>query len=423
MLRGTAQMMGSHECSDSEDEARGHRPEAVVPPSPGNGLPVSRPARTILVATLLGYALLTTMGILSAGVSPAAEVSSLLLLLLILALQLLHSTPRTNQASLPRRCLTLTLQAVLTYLPVLVFQTYWEAMAGYLAGSLLLLLPPRVAWPLYATVGLSMLVPPLLDSRPLIESVFFAHTTLLSGLVLYGLTRLTELTTHLHTTRGQLARQAVTGERLRFARDLHDLLGFSLSAITLKSELAQHLIPTHPNRAMKEINEVLTIAGQSLADVRKAASGYRAMSLRQEIRAAQSMLDAAGIDLRVEVELSTLSPHVESELATTLREAVTNLLRHSKAAHCGIKAVQQDGLVRLVVENDGADPAYHNPAPHSGNGLRNLQARMNAIGGHLESGRGEDGTFRLLAEAPMRRPPEASPEPRESVFPPTGSAA
>ncbi|MFD5035400.1 sensor histidine kinase [Streptomyces sp. NPDC058220] len=420
------QMMDSHDRSDSADESRGRRPEAVAPPSPSNDLPVSRLARTILITALLGYALLTAIGILSAGMSPTGEATSLLLLL-ILALQLLHSAPGSNQAPLTRKCLILAFQALLTYLPILVFHGYWETMAGYLAGSLLLLLPPRVAWPLYAAVGLSMLIPPLLDGRPLIESIPFSHTTLLAGLVLYGLTRLTELITHLHTTRGELARQAVTGERLRFARDLHDLLGFSLSAITLKSELIHRLIPTHPHRAMKEINEVLTIAGQSLADVRKTASGYRTMSLQQEIRTAQTMLDAADIDVQAQVELGTLSPHVETALATTLREAVTNLLRHSNATHCGIKAVQQDGLVRLVVENDGVDPAYHNPAPHSGSGLGNLHARMTVIGGRLESGPGKDGIFRLLAEAPTRRTSETSAElaaePREITFPPNGSAA
>jgi two-component system sensor histidine kinase DesK len=147
------------------------------------------------------------------------------------------------------------------------------------------------------------------------------------------------------------------------------------------------------------------------------------MSLQQEIRTAQTMLDAADIDVRVQVELGALSPHVETALATTLREAVTNLLRHSNATHCVIKAVQQDPLVRLVVENDGVDPAYHNPAPHSGNGLGNLHARMTAIGGRLESGPGKDGTFRLLAEAPTRRTPETSAELREIKFPPNGSAA
>ncbi|MFJ6569159.1 sensor histidine kinase [Streptomyces sp. NPDC091292] len=396
--------------SGRTDESADGRPEAVAPPSlspspsasPGGCVPAPRIARTLLVTTLLGHGLLTTAGILTAGVSPTAEATGLLLLPPILALQLLHSAAGSDRAPLPRTCVTLTLQALLTYLPLVVFDAYWETMAGYLAASLLLLLPPRAAWPLYATVGLSTLVPPLLDGQPLLRSLQLTLSTLLTGLVLYGLARLTHFTIHLHTTRAELARQAVTGERLRFARDLHDLLGFSLSAISLKSELVHQLIPTRPDRAMKEIGEILTLAGQSLTDVRRAAGGYRALSLQPEIRTAQSMLQAGGIHVHAEVELPPLAPRVDTALATTLREAVTNLLRHSNATYCRIKAVQRDGVVRLLVENDGADPGHRNPAPHSGNGLGNLHARVAGIGGRLESGHGEDGTFRLLAEAPAK---------------------
>ncbi|MFJ6569147.1 sensor histidine kinase [Streptomyces sp. NPDC091292] len=417
-------MMDSHDRSDRADKSTGGRPEAVAPPVPGSDLPVPRLARTLVLTVLLGYALLTTAGILSAGVSPAAEATGLALLLPLLALQLLHSTPTSPHTPLPRIGLTLTLQAFLTYLPLAVFHAYWATMAGYLAASFLLVLPPRAAWPLYTTVGLSTLAPPLLDGRPLVESILFPHTTLLTGLVLYGLTRLAHLTTHLHTTRGELARQAVTGERLRFARDLHDLLGFTLSAITLKSELVHQLIPTQPHRARKEIDEVLTLAGQSLTDIRKAAHGYRTMSLQQEIRTAQSMLHAADIDVDVHVELPPLTPHIDTALATTLREAVTNVLRHSNPTHCRITAVHHGEAVRLLIENDGADPAYHNTAPHSGNGLGNLRTRITAIGGRLETGHGKDGTFRLLAETPTRNAPEASAdpaaEPTEIKFPPHG---
>jgi two-component system sensor histidine kinase DesK len=396
-------MMDSHDRSDSADESRGNRREAVTPPEHSTDLPALRLARTILIVALLSFGLLTTVNILNAGVSATAETTGVFLLLMIVALQLLHSVPGRNRAPLARNCLTLTVQAVLTYLPLLLFQAFWATMAGYLAGSVLLLLSPRVAWPLYGIVGISMLIPPVLDGRPLIDSIYLAQTSLLTGFVLYGLTRLTEVITRLHAARGELARRAVTGERQRFARDLHDLLGFGLSAITLKSELIHRLIPTQPARAMEEIDEVLTIAERSLADVRKVAGGFRDMSLRQEIKTARSMLDAAGIDVRAEIELGTLSADVDTALAITLREAVTNLLRHSNASRCGIEAVQQVGVVRLVVENDGIDFAHHDPSPYGGSGLGNLHARMTAVGGRLESGPGKDGTFRLLAEVPAQR--------------------
>ncbi|MFD1657789.1 sensor histidine kinase [Streptomyces caeni] len=395
----------------------------MSPPRHSSGLPAPRLARTILIAALLGYALFTTTTVLSTGVSPTAKTAGVLLLLAVLALQFVHSAPGGSRALLPQKCLTLGIQTLLTYLPLVVFHAPWGTVSGYLAGSVLLLLPPPVAWPLYGITGLSMLTPPVLEGRPLIDGIHLAETSLLTGLVVYGLTRLTELITQLHAARGELARQAVATERQRFARDLHDLLGFSLSAITLKSELIHRLIPAHPARAMKEINEVLSIAGQSLADVRKVASGFRDMSLQQEIKTARSMLDAAGIDVRTEVRLGALSLQVDTALATTLREAVTNLLRHSDASRCSIRAVQQEGLVRLVVENDGVDPAYHDPSPHGGSGLGNLHARMTAVGGRLESGPGTDGTFRVLAEVPAKKPQETTAEVRQIMFPPNGSAA
>ncbi|GGT35581.1 sensor histidine kinase [Streptomyces chromofuscus] len=311
----------------------------------------------------------------------------------------------------------------MTFLPLMLFQAFWQTMAGYLAGSLLLLLPPRAAWPLYTALVLGMLTTPLLYGRSLAESAELGLTTLLTGLVMYTLTRLSQLISLLHTTRGELARQAVTGERLRFARDLHDLLGFSLSAITLKSELVHQLIPTQPGRALKEVDEILTIAGQSLTDVRKAASGYRSFSLRQEIKTAQSMLHAAGVQVHTELSLGSLAPHIDTAFAVTLREAMTNLLRHSNATRCRIEAAQHDGWVRLVVENDGVDPAYHNAAPHSGNGLGNLRTRLSALGGRLESGRTEDGRFRLAAEAPVKAAGKAPTDLYETWFPPNGTAA
>ncbi|MEW2624997.1 histidine kinase [Streptomyces sp. NPDC048106] len=386
------------------DGSNGDRREAIPTPVSGNALPAPRLARTILLTALLGSTLLTTTDILSSGASPSAETAWLLLLPVILALQVLHSVPDSSRAPLPRKCLTLAAQVLLTYLPLLLFRTFWATMAACLAGSLLLLLPPRAAWPLFGLVGLSMVVPTALDGGPVVESIRLSQVSLLTGFVLYGLARLTALITQLHAVRGELVRRAVTAERLRFARDLHDLLGHSLSAITLKSELIHQLIPAHPARAVKEAGEVMSIAEQSLADVRRAASGFRDLSLRQEIKSARSMLDAAGITVWAKVELGPLSPHVDTALATTLREAVTNLLRHSDASHCRIEAVELDGVVRLLVENDGADAAHHDPSPYGGHGLGNLRERMTAVGGRLESGAWPGGTFRLLAEVPAQRP-------------------
>jgi two-component system sensor histidine kinase DesK len=372
----------------------------------GSDLPAPRLARAILLVALLSYTLITMLNIAGTGLSPVAMTAALLALAAIFAIQLSHSAARPGSPLTRRRVLTLSAQALLTYGPIVVFHAAWGSMAGFLAASVLLLLRPRVAWTLYALIGLSMIVPPLLEGRPVVDVVYLPESTLLTGLVIYGLSRLSALIRELVEARGELARMAVTEERLRFARDLHDLLGFSLSAITLKSELIHRLIPGHPARATAEIEDVLAISRQSLSDVRRVASGLREMSLEQEISSAESVLHAADILVTKQVGAVRLAKQADTVLATVLREAVTNLLRHSRAGRCTIEVEERDGVVRLSVFNDGVDPAYHDPSPHGGSGLGNLRDRIESVGGRMESARTDDGTFRLVAEIPSAKHPD-----------------
>ncbi|MGW0846847.1 sensor histidine kinase [Streptomyces sp. NPDC002787] len=392
--RGAVRHGREHGLPEYEREWREHDTLAD-----GRYLPAPRLARTILLAALACYLLITTLNILSARLPPAVTASALVCLVVIFALQLHHSRPDARLTARWPKTATLGTQALLTYLPIIVFRAEWGAMAGFFAGSLLLLLPSRWAWPLYGVVGLSMLLPPALEGRSALDSLYLCQSTLLTGLVVFGLSRLTDLVRVLHETRGQLTQMAVTRERLRFARDLHDLLGFSLSAITLKSELIHRLVPTHPQRAMDEIRDVLVISRQSLADVRAVASGLREMSLADELTSAQSLLAAADVEVRTDLRTGPMSGQVNTVLAAVLREAVTNLLRHSKATYCEIRAVRSDGRVRLSVRNDGVDPDYHDLSPHSGSGLGNMATRLAVVGGELTTARGEDGTFLLVAEA------------------------
>ncbi|MFC9653853.1 sensor histidine kinase [Streptomyces sp. NPDC056937] len=363
-------------------------------------LPAPQLARVILTIALLGYLSVTIINLMGVNHSTVSLTASLSGMLLIFLLQLRHSSPAARRAPTWQKSLTLGTQALLTYLPIVAFHSQWGAMAGFLAGSLLLLLPGRRAWFAYGAVGISMVIPPIVDRLPLREAFYLCQSTLLTGLVVYGLSRMSELVRALHDTRIELTRMAVTQERLRFARDLHDLLGYSLSAITLKSELIHRLVPTHPRRAMDEISEVLAISRQSLADVRTVASGLRGLSLEQELGSAQSLLAAADVRVRATIRLGKISQQVDTVLAAVLREAITNLLRHSRAGVCDIEAVQEGGWVRLSVLNDGVDPAYRDSSPHSGSGLGNLETRLRAVSGRLSVARGSDGTFRLMAEAP-----------------------
>ncbi|SEQ05608.1 sensor histidine kinase [Streptomyces radiopugnans] len=363
-------------------------------------LPAPKLARTIAVATLVYYSGISLLNVLRSG----AERSQVLLCLgcvaAVFVFQFLHISPRAQHWPLRRRCATLLAQAVLTYLPFLFFGLNWGSMAGPLAGSMLLLLPGRVAWPSYAVIACTMLAMTASAGLDWVTIAYLTTSTMMAGLILYGTARLSDLVAEVQASRAEMARMAVTEERLRFARDLHDLLGYSLSAITLKSELIYRLVHSRPDRAREEIASVLEVSRQALSDVRLVASGYRDMSLAAEAESAAAILATADIRAETDVSCGRLHPVTDTVLATSLREGVTNILRHSKAQTCVI-SVESDGetvVLRLV--NDGVAGQRPDRSPHSGSGLGNLRTRLAAIGGGVEAGVREDGRFHLVARAP-----------------------
>jgi two-component system sensor histidine kinase DesK len=357
-------------------------------------------ARAILITVLCAYVVVQVLNVLrsplpSHGIVLALGLASLGL---VFVLQVMHSSPRAAHWPLRRRLMTLTAQALFTYLPLLAFGREWGAMSGFLAGSVLLLIPGWGAWALYTLIVGSMVVQPWLTGFGVSDIAYLAIATMDVGLTVFGLTRLAIVIGQLHTTRGELAQFAVIRERMRFARDLHDLLGYSLSAITLKSELTRRLVEGNPAGARDELAEVIDIARQALADVRQVSGGYRNMSLAKEASSVTSLLSAAGIDTRADLSHGALSEDADTALATVLREAATNMLRHSAVQHCRIQASQDGEIVRLEVTNDGV-PRPTLPSRHGG-GLENLDMRLRAVGGKLTTRITPEGRFELLAEAP-----------------------
>ena len=213
----------------------------------------------------------------------------------------------------------------------------------------------------------------------------------------------------LRAAQEEIARLAVDEERLRFARDLHDLLGHSLSLITLKSELAGRLLPDAPERAAEEVQDVERVAREALREVREAVSGYRAPTLSSELAGAREMLSAAGIRCRIEKEAGHLAPSVDAVLAWTVREGVTNVIRHSRARDCEIRIRQEAGAVHAEVLDDGrGGPAKDgaDPSP-AGSGLSGLAERVAASEGRLEAGPNPEGGFRLAVALPVGADSEA----------------
>ncbi len=189
---------------------------------------------------------------------------------------------------------------------------------------------------------------------------------------------------------------AKVAERERIARDLHDVLGHTLSVITLKSELAGKLMDRDPERARKEIREVEETSRQALSEVRDAIRGYRAQGLAAELAHAKATLETAGVSVQCDAATTLQLPAMqESVLSLAVREGVTNVVRHARATNCRLHVAQQNGSCRLEIQDDG-----QGFVTMEGNGLRGMRERVEMLGGTLER-RNQSGT-RLVITLPLK---------------------
>jgi two-component system, NarL family, sensor histidine kinase DesK len=254
-----------------------------------------------------------------------------------------------------------------------------------------------------AAAGLSVyLIEGLLNSS---NSLAFI-APLLAACFAYSATRRVELVSKLRETRAELARMAVADERLRIARDLHDLLGHSLSLITLKAELAGRLLDADRERAAREIADLESVARRSLGEVRAAVTSYRQPRLAAELAAARHMFAAAGMDCQVHAPTSIeLPPAADALLAWTVREGVTNVVRHSGARTVTITITVTVQDASAEITDDGVGPACDadpRPGEHHGSGLSGLTERAREAGAEISTGEGPGGKgFRLQVRIPV----------------------
>jgi two-component system sensor histidine kinase DesK len=303
----------------------------------------------------------------------------------------------------------------------------WGFLFTYCAAVVALFSPASFGWLGVMTCAVLAAGCTVLGGGKAGTAVSFAVSSLGIGLLMVLMRDLRMRNIELSEARAELAQTAVAQERERFARDLHDLLGHTLSVIALKAELAGRLVADRPEQAAAEIGEVEGVARQALGEVRLAVSGYRQPTLEGELAGARMALSAAGIQAHVDAPKLALTPEVEAVLAWAVREGATNVIRHSGASHCTMRV--SAGLVDAAVEviDDGGSPesaavrgrwsraqasagasndagaaiAPSGAVATPGHGLAGLRERAEALRGRVEAGALPGGGFKLMVSVPV----------------------
>ncbi|GHF43986.1 two-component sensor histidine kinase [Kitasatospora xanthocidica] len=334
---------------------------------------------------------------------------------------------RSTEGMRPRACqVVVAMMVVLAIACAFVLGEAFLTLFIYTSVCVAIVTPARYA--LRALAGMAALITAvgLLIHAGMDNIATFALSGFLSGVAMTGLQRLVATMRELREARAAVAHLAASEERLRLARDLHDLLGHSLSLITLKSELAGRFMDAGKDEAARaQVADIEQVARQSLIDVREAVTGFRRPTLPVELAAARTALAAAQVRLEAAPELVDSWPGLANEeagaLAWALREAVTNVVRHGEGATvCTVTADESweasgERYAVLEIVDDGQGPGKSQP----GNGLSGLDERLALVGGRLETGPGERGRgFRVRASVPLRT--VAAPEPEAGSSPKAG---
>jgi two-component system sensor histidine kinase DesK len=277
----------------------------------------------------------------------------------------------------------------------------WAGLMIYVSAATASTLPRRWVWPVVVAAAGVCAAVLIADYSP--GLLFLPPICLLTAFAMQGTAHLVALNRELQEAREELAQHAVAEERIRFARDLHDLLGHSLSLIALKSELARRLAEVDPPRARQEMADVEEAARRALAEVRDAVSGYRQVSCAQALAEARAALTGAGLVVQLPESVPALAGGVDATLGWVVREATTNVLRHSGAGRVTVELTADGARAVLTVTDDGSGTAERVTiwGSSSGSGLAGLRERVAALGGELAAGPVDGGGYRVCATVPL----------------------
>jgi len=276
----------------------------------------------------------------------------------------------------------------------------WVLLFYYASSAASMLLPERRAIGLIVAAGVACAVS--LGASQDAPSAFIQGLSVsIIGITIFAMVALRRTNQELYAARDELAILAVAEERNRIARDLHDVLGHSLSLIAIKSELAGRFLPGDPDRAKAEIADVERVARESLASVRDTVSGSRQPTLEHELESARIVLEAAGIESTIEPSAGVLPADGDAVLAWAVREAVTNVVRHSDAHRATIRTRRDGDEATIEVVNDGTGTIPSPDPDTGGTGLAGLRERLERVGGRLDAGPAPGGGYRVVAAIPI----------------------
>lgn len=270
----------------------------------------------------------------------------------------------------------------------------WGVFAVYAAALGAYVRPTRRALATLIAIGLAVLAFAWLRGLPLVEWVFTVFFGALVGLSSLASARIEAQNRELALSREEVRRLATAAERERIARDLHDVLGHTLTVVAVKADLAGRLLDRDAAAARREVEEIRDTARRALADLRSAVTGMRSTTLAAELAGARAALASAGVAHDVQVSTGALPPPVENALAYVLREAVTNVVRHAEASRVTIDLARDGAEARLEIRDDGRGSAHP-----EGNGIASMRLRLVPLGGRLEID-GRTGT-RVVARVPV----------------------
>jgi two-component system sensor histidine kinase DesK len=377
---------------------RGRRPAPEDPWFHGRPLNKSRAAAGLVWLGFIAAPMVDAIGHGGHGVSYAATIAASVAFAAIYVLLVF------TWLDLERRWRAYVLSGLLAALAIALTaldRSSWGYLFSYVAAIMALTVPAGYSFAAVVVTAAVSAGATALGGGSTGTAVGYAISTVGVGLLLTLMRDLRSRNQELTEARAELARTAVAAERERFARDLHDLLGHSLSVIAIKAELAGRLMPQRVEEAQGEIRDVEQVARQALREVREAVSGYRQPTLAGEMEGARIAFSAAGIIAEFERSPVTLDPDVEAVLAWAVREGATNVIRHSGASRCQVRVLAGLADAEVEVVDDGGGCAGVSANDGDGNGLIGLRERAERLRGRIDAGTLPNGGFRLSVCVPV----------------------